>query len=538
MNRTEHNKNGLGRRGIGIACLALLCGCTDSVPDSVTASDETLQNTNSDPSAQVTSKVPTSGSPARKPGGMPWDTWPKPQVGLILTGEQHGYFEPCGCTSSQLGGMSRRASLVRKLTDAGWSVRGLDVGGLSRRNVRQSQIKFETTLAALRELRYIAIGLGPEELQLKPDFLLTQHITDGDYPLSFLSANLEFFGIPDLGTPLPSVVVDQDGLKIGVTSVMGDDVQKRALPYPDITWKDPVPVLKNVMTSFDEQNVDLRILLSQATVEESKSLATEFPQFDVILTAEGVGDPDPNAPPQKIGKTLLIESGRKGKYVGVLGVYASDNKPRFRYQLVALEHDDFDETPSMIRLMANYQERLKDEKIVLADAISAPHPSGATFVGADKCGECHITAFRIWKGTPHADALKSLDPVHRRTGYERLNGVARMYDPECLACHVTGWDPQEYIRFRSGFLNEDFAADDAEKTLHKLLAGTQCENCHGPGSHHVETVEAGGPDPGKEMRVTFEQAKNGMCEKCHDADNSPKFDFDEYWEHVKHPGLD
>ena len=61
---------------------------------------------------------------------MPWETWPKPQLAFILTGEQHGFFEPCGCTSSQLGGMSRRANLVQKMTDAGWSVRGLDVGGL------------------------------------------------------------------------------------------------------------------------------------------------------------------------------------------------------------------------------------------------------------------------------------------------------------------------------------------------------------------------------------------------------------------------
>jgi hypothetical protein len=501
----------------------------------------------SDDSGSVAPPVASSPVPATQPKAaavpsrrvsMPWETWPKPQLAFILTGEQHGFFEPCGCTSSQLGGMSRRANLVQKMTDAGWSVRGLDVGGLSRRSVRESQIKFETTVAALKLLKYIAIGIGPEELRLRPDFLLTQHITDGDSPLYFLSANLEFYGVPDLGTPLPSAVVEASDLKIGVTSVMSEELKKLILPFPDVTWKDPVPELKKVVEEFAEQKVDLRFLLSQSTVEESMALAEQFPQFQIVLTAEGTGDPDPAAPPQKVGNTLLIETGRKGKYVGVLGVYPDDRETPFRYQLVALERDDFDETPAMINLMRNFQDRLKDEKIVLADAISAPHPSGSTFVGADKCGECHTSAYKIWQQTPHAHALDSLDPVHKRIGFERLNGINRMHDPECLSCHVTGWDPQEYIRFRSGFLNSDLAADPAEKTLHKLLAGSQCENCHGPGSQHIELVEAGSDDAGKSVRVTVEEAKAGTCEKCHDADNSPKFEFGEYWDRVKHNGLD
>lgn len=500
-----------------------------------------LENSES-PVSQDDAAVPQTSleakSSLRPERSMPWKAWPQPQAAFMLTGEQHGFFEPCGCTANQMGGMSRRADLFNKMVAAGWQVRGLDVGGLSRRHVRQAQIKFETTLSALRQLKYAAIAVGPEELRLKPDFLLTQHITDGEQSLAFLSANLEFYGIPDLGTPLASTVIQHGGLKVGITAIFSEELKKRVLPLPDITWKEPVPELQKVMAAFDQQNVDLRILLSQATVEESVKFAEQFPSLNIVLTAEGVGDPNPQDPPRKVGETLIIETGRKGKYVGVLGVYPDDPENRFRYQLVELQRDDFNETESMIRLMANYQERLKDEKISLVDAVTTPHSSGATFVGADKCGECHTTAYEIWKKTPHAHALESLDPVHQRYGFERLNGVVRMHDPECLSCHVTGWEPQEYFRFPSGFLNEDLASNPTEKTLHQLLAGSQCENCHGPGSRHIELVESGADDAGKLMRVTLEQARNGMCEKCHDADNSPEFDFDTYWEKVKHKGLD
>ncbi|MDG1894325.1 MAG: multiheme c-type cytochrome [Fuerstiella sp.] len=460
-----------------------------------------------------------------------WEKWPRPQLALLLTGEQHGYFEPCGCTSSQLGGMSRRADLAQKLKAAGWTVRGLDVGGLSRRTTRQAQIKFETTLAALRELDYVAIGLGPEELRMQPDFLLSQHVP----PLHFLSANLEFFGVPDLGTPLPSAVFEAGGLQIGITSVMSEELQKEVLPHPDITWKAPGPALTDVIADFDDRNVSLRVLLSQASVTESDALAEQFPSFDVVLTAQGTSDPDPKAPLKKIGDTLVIETGRKGKYAGVLGVYPDDTETPFRYKLISLEQENFGETQSMITLMQVYQQRLESEEIALTDAVGAPHPSGATFVGADTCGTCHENAMDIWKETGHAHALESLDPDNNRDGHERLNGVKRTYDPECLACHVTGWDPHEYIRFQSGFLNKKFAADDDEKMLHKLMAGTQCENCHGPGSRHIELVEADDlAAAAQEVRVTLEQARKNVCEKCHDLDNSPDFDFEEYWERVKH----
>jgi hypothetical protein len=219
-------------------------------------------------------------------------------------------------------------------------------------------------------------------------------------------------------------------------------------------------------------------------------------------------------------------------------LYPKGEKDSIRYELVTISAAHFSESEKMTELMKVYQGRLKDSSIVTAEN-PVTHPSGASFVGASKCGECHTKAFEIWKDTPHAHAFESLDPVHQLHGYERLHGIARDFDPECLSCHVTGWDPEEYVRFRSGFVNEEFAADDSEKLLQALMGGSQCENCHGPGSRHVELIEAGNTEAAaKEVRVTLEHAKNETCGKCHDADNSPDFNFEKYWEKVKHPGLD
>ncbi|MCA9047563.1 MAG: hypothetical protein KDA89_02475, partial [Planctomycetaceae bacterium] len=283
-------------------------GTADRGTATVANSDGDDHATSESPAADSASAIP---APATPPVAKEtWADWPRPTFGLMLTGEQHGYFEPCGCTSNQLGGMSRRADLYNKLTAAGWSVRGLDVGGLARRAVRQSQIKFETTLAALRELKYAAIGIGPEEIRLQPVNLIAQHLPDGDFPLYFLSANLTFFDDPAIGTPARSTVFEVGGLIVGVTSIVSDEVQKEVLPYPDVTWTDPVEALPPVLQSFDDRQVDIRVLLSQAKMgedyaNETLQLAEKFPQFDIILTANGIGDPDPNAPPKKVGNTLI-----------------------------------------------------------------------------------------------------------------------------------------------------------------------------------------------------------------------------------------
>lgn len=470
---------------------------------------------------------------------QPWEEWPKPDFALLLTGEQQGFFEPCGCTANQLGGMSRRADLISKIKAAGWDVTGVDLGGLPRRTGTQAAIKMHTSLKALSKLGYLGVGLGTEELKLGIDGLLDvqMQLENSENKVRFISANVKLLDGGLEGFPVASRVVEMGGLKLGVTSIVSESLQREVFPMGDGEWVAPNAQIEKVLSEFAEQSVDVRVLLSNGTVDESMELAKQFPQFQVILTARGIGDPDPNAAPRSVGQTMVVEAGRKGKHVGVLAAYKNEDAVSFRYKLVSLERDDFGESQPMIDLMKEYQEQLKQNQIVLTDGIGAPHPSQSTYVGVDKCGECHTTAHEIWQKTGHAHAFEDLDPIHKRHGHERLNGVNRSFDPECLSCHVTGWDPQEYTRFKSGFLNQEFASTEPEKQLHKLLGGSQCENCHGPGSRHVELVEAGEDNAGESVRLLKADAK-ARCEKCHDGDNSPDFEFEAYWKKVEHYGLD
>ncbi|MDA0590035.1 MAG: multiheme c-type cytochrome [Planctomycetota bacterium] len=481
------------------------------------------ESSDGSPSKTHSETKPAAESGNDKPAATPFcDGWEKPAVTFAVTGQMHGYMEPCGCADPQYGGISRRADLLRQLREKGWSVVPLELGGTLKRSREQSKLKFQTLRSALVDMKYEAIALGVEDLRMEPAWLLSHR--DPDDPTvgpAFLCANITLFNTPELGVPVPSKIVEANGKKIGITAVFGPQLTKEIgnVNTDEIQITDPVVPLKKALAAFEQQHVDVRVLLSHATLAESRSLAKQFPEFDLVLSTGPIEDPVTSYR-ETIGKTTLILSGHKGKYVAVIGWYP-DADPPFKTDLVKLDGDRFADPPEMIEHMKYYQGLLKDLKLAETEP-AVKHTSGDSFVGAQQCGKCHEKAFAKWETTGHAKAFASIQKGRRN--------ISRIFDPECLACHVTGWHPQEVFRYESGYLNE---------MASKHLLGNQCENCHGPGSRHIELIEAGEEEAAKKlMKVTKKQARDNVCYTCHDLDNSPHFDFDSYWEKVAHPWRD
>jgi hypothetical protein len=445
--------------------------------------------------------------------------WPKPQVTLVLSGEQDGYIEPCGCAGkeNQKGGLSRRHTLFKDLTKRGWELVPLDMGGLVRRYGRQTEIKFHTTVDGLRKLKYQAIGFGPGDLKLPEGELISD-------AAEFVSANVGLLGL-DSGLVAKSKVIEAGGRKIGVTAILGRDMWKE-VNNESLEFVEAADALAEVVPQLKEQGCDFLVLLSHAKKEESQELARAFPDFNVVLTAGGASEPPSEPATIEGGDALLVEVGHKGMYVACLGLYDDPDQP-VRFQLVPLD-SRFADSTDMRQLMAAYQGQLEELGLAGLEVRAVAHPSGHQFVGSARCGECHTQAHGVWAGTTHAhalDTLKNLDPP-------------RYHDPECLSCHVTGWEPQRFVPFAGGYLSID-------KT--PLLQHNGCENCHGPGSAHAAAESGESPATGAQrdalragMRLTLDQADR-KCSECHDLDNSPEYvakGFEHFWPHVEHHGKD
>ena len=496
----------------------------------------------------------------------PFAGWETPLAAVVLTGEVQGYLEPCGCSEKQNGGVARRSALFKELRgERGWEVVAADAGGTVRRNRVQTEKKFAAMRRALAEMGYGVLNLGPEELRLGGVFL-AQHEHD-DPPL--LGANVALFG--DLSGDVAvdtgiarTRILEAGGLKIGFTGVVGETMAGE-LANPDVMSEQGVGRAEDFLPAAlaELAECDVRILLSQAEPTETARFLKEFPGFHAAVTAGGPEDPprEPEVVPTSAGEALMLRVGRKGKHAGVLGVYPpaeGSNRPQLRYALATLSKDRYGHDREMDAIMAGYQQSIADNlEEIFADLPPAAPPRPGGYVGAAKCGECHTKAYAKWKESPHAHALASL--TEGRAHFEG-DWADRRLDPECLSCHVTGWDPQGYYPYEGGYLPERLAAGfggggpgggeglAGVDRFHKLQA-QQCENCHGPGSGHVATFERWKADPASvsqaeqrtanaAVHVDLSTAAQTTCVKCHDGDNSPDFDFAEYWPKVAHPWRD
>ncbi len=508
---------------IGLA-ISLLALCTTGCNHEATSKAATNEGSQT---AALTNEDPGYGShepidPVAVNGPI-FEGWPQPAGALVISGEMLGYLEPCGCAGleNQKGGFSRRDSLLKQLSEEkGWPLAKVDLGGQIRRFGPQAGIKFDTALRGLREMGYGAVGFGASDLQLPAERLLSV-VIDEENP--FVTANVGFSTESDLFTGIdfakPFRVVECGNRKIGVTSVLGPSYQAQ-VSNPDLQFTSASDALKKVLPELEAQNCEAVVVLSYGTPEESEQLAREFPeQIDWIVTAGGADEPPAEWRTIEGSHARLVEVGHKGMYLAVIGFYDDDETP-IRFQRVPLD-SRFPDSEAMYQLMVAYQSDLELAGFEALGLRPVANHNG-NFAGAENCKDCHQKQYSIWRGTGHARATESIIEIAK---------PSRIHDPECVSCHVTGWNPQKYFPYETGF-------ESIHATPHLVANG--CENCHGPAAEHV----AAELDKGRSqlernqlqaaLKLSKAQAIEQVCMNCHDKDNSPDFDPEVYWPKIEH----
>ncbi|MDO4628598.1 MAG: multiheme c-type cytochrome [Planctomycetia bacterium] len=456
-----------------------------------------------------------------KENGEIFQGWPKPEVTLVLTGRLNGYMEPCGCAGMErmTGGLSRQSEFFQDLKKKGWNPLILDVGGISPGVTKQAQMKFLATVNMLREMEYDAITFGTIDLNFPCADILAEVANPGHAGKLFTSANVGLFDFDSELLP-PAKITSRNGVKIGVVGVLGEK-EREQVRNDEVVFRSPKLVLAQLIPKLKAQ-CQFIILLSHATVEESKEFAREFPDIDIIVSSDGT--PVPPAVPEVIPETgqYFITIGEKGMNVIVLGLYDDDSQP-LRYQRVPMD-SRFPSSKKILELMGMYQEQLRIEGLEGLGVRPLKNPrmkSNGLYVGSKRCESCHQESYKVWKKSRHAIAWKSLE----------TSNPPRIYDPECIACHVVGWNAEHRMPFQSGFMN-------MQESAH--LSNVGCESCHGPGSLHMN-AEIGSNEKLQEkyraaMRMDEGKPKEikNICIQCHDLDNSPNFNFERYYKCIEH----
>jgi hypothetical protein len=306
--------------------------------------------------------------------------------------------------------------------------------------------------------------------------------------------------------------------------------------------------LPQALQAFDQQKVELRVLLYQGTLDEAKACAVRFPQLNVIVIP--TKEEEPSDRPVKVGDTLIVGTGHKGRYVGVVGCFRTGQPEKpfdLKYQLVAMTEEL--ETPAgkeksnpIITILEDYAKEVARDGY-LSRYPKTKHPiqlefPGAHYVGSDACKRCHQEAYSVWMDHPHSHAYQTLEVTAKKPGLRHLDG-------ECVSCHVVGFGHEtgyeHQFKFDNGVLTT------TKETVN--LRNVGCESCHGPGSAHVKDKnnkrlhDLMNPyryvdDETAEVRQRRHNLIDRSCQQCHDQDNDVHWDFLKKYPKVVHPEKD
>jgi hypothetical protein len=395
---------------------------------------------------------------------------------VILSGDTDGYMAPCGCSDPMSGGIRRRISAIQAQLGANSIARPnhliLDNGNLVSGTSRQDEIKAETLAQIMGTSPYDAINLGPADAALgRGSVLAVQQLSHKVLASSIPATS-------DLG--LQRWLVKPPFLVIGVVaepSAIGEPLGEEAISLES--------TLAEGVSDAKEAGLTAIVLL-QGSHEKAVEIAKAHPEIGLIqYRSSGT----PTLEPEVVGNTWLVTPGEKGKHILKLtydqGKFASytdiDLTPHYHDEVV---------TSAFYK---TYLQRISEERLL----DNLPREDSAAFAGNGTCVSCHAQAGDVWKTSAHAQALKTLE----KKGHE--------VDPDCVGCHVVGLDKQ------GGFQSR-------KKT--PQLANVGCESCHGAGKEHSM----------KPLDVKMGKVGERSCAPCHVTDHSPGFDFQKYWEKIKH----
>lgn len=139
--------------------------------------------------------------------------------------------------------------------------------------------------------------------------------------------------------------------------------------------------------------------------------------------------------------------------------------------------------------------------------------------GTEGCALCHsggqVAPNMVvpWEATGHA--------VHFARGIDGLLGSH--YSANCIKCHTVGYDTNTNAvnggfddvaaalnwHFPTILTNGNWASMETNYPTLANVANIQCENCHGPGSQHMDTF-------GKTNMIAISY-NSGVCAQCHDS---------------------
>ncbi len=319
---------------------------------------------------------------------------------LIYSGEEQGQFGLHGCGTEQVGGLSRRQTVIQSLRVKHSDILNLHTGNVLSPTDPNVEIIYQIALEALGEMNYDAFFLGPQDLCLPVDSLQALYANHPNLPVvctNLFSPNTSLF---------PSYIVHNtpSQVKVALIGLISKSHETEVTAYnADITLTSPEEALDALEGEIAEKS-DVVAGVFHGTEVEARGLAERFPWLDVLILARN--EPADTSSPTIVHNTAIVTNPAKGKAVGVLEVGLDANLSvvsRGNYRVEVSEQIAPDE--NLETLLALYHSLSESSDFDGNDDIPTDRAIHITYFHKRGCQKC----------TRASDILKSL-----RTEYSQV----------------------------------------------------------------------------------------------------------------------
>ncbi|HTY61038.1 MAG TPA: multiheme c-type cytochrome [Acidobacteriota bacterium] len=347
-------------------------------------------------------------------------------------------------------------------------------------NVQQSaKLKADAIAQMYKYIGIDAVDVGELDLVLGIDYLKE---LQKKYDFPFVSANL----VDAKDTPIFKryIIKKINDKNVGIFGIIGDTSEMTSkvseITKDAVSIQDPLQAAEAVVKELTGK-VDYIVALTHQGTNRDWVIARRVKGIDLVV---GGHDKQKTKEPFEADKTLIVQAGEKGQYVGILEI-AMDGTKSAHNTLVPLG-EEIANDPKVKAMITAYNDKVAD----MYGGATENKPAATTAaLRLTACEPCHGDMVKKWKTTDHAKA------------YETLVKKSKQFDPKCLACHT--------VRFEQpGGFNM--------KQQQMELVNVQCESCHGYANEHLSDMK---PIPTQKPTLA-------LCLKCHTADRCPNFERD------------
>ena len=413
---------------------------------------------------------------------------PLREVLIVYSGNTLGELKPCGCAKEEdQGGFERRMTYLKQVSINTKNTLLVDTGDSFKEPSRQGKIKAHYIMQAMSKMKYDAVIPGDKDLVYGEAFL-----NDGQ-SIPWLLSNAK---LGKINLPQARVKKLENGLTVAMLAIVDPELYYGA-EHNGGRITDPKKSAEKLVSKLKKpDSPDLIVLLTHMKREKAISLLA-LDEIDVVINGHIEKDTDLiDMNPVEQNEKIFVQPGARGQKMGNLIVRIdNDGNKSFKQRMIRLD-SNIKLDPEMIQWYEKYNKEVEDLFFASLDARNKEHQGGKVYASEQMCLTCHPSKHETWNKSRHGHA------------YETLKRVNKAFDPECLECHVTGFD------HAGGFVSE---VDTPE------LKNVQCEVCHGPMLKHSENPQAG-----------FGSNARQSCKYCHVKNHSPNFNFSKYWPKIKH----